>query len=359
VFPKGSDRVKLSPYTGGWGGTYFGYQYSEAARGGDFRFNPPPFIIGDNVFDPAWSPDVLRDSDGLPGLKIGRVTEGYGTGKMCPNDPFPGFCTTDIQAYNPVGAKNFPPPPLRGQPVFPVDEGKFPGDVYPNEAVELRFPPFLRNPEQGNAIAGDIIPPTGAWEAFLFYSPENGTIWIDPERPELGFWADETMAHGAPVWGANDPLGRGNSLNATVELPRAAGQVFYQFDDLFHDNVIFSPHPLAEGLEHDGEHVTFLRAFVGGPFSNLKVRGQLSELETGGYSEWVKVTLGGAGGLGCEGDVIGTAKVNQENGGFVLRCGKDCFDVSADLGKKRTEISSGASICVESPVHAVATTTVE
>ena len=28
-----------------------------------------------------------------------------------------------------------------------------------------------------------------------------------------------------------------------MESPRAAAQLFYQFDDLFHDNAIFSPHP--------------------------------------------------------------------------------------------------------------------
>jgi len=28
-----------------------------------------------------------------------------------------------------------------------------------------------------------------------------------------------------------------------IEAPRASAQVFYQFDDLFHDNAIFSPHP--------------------------------------------------------------------------------------------------------------------
>ncbi len=32
-------------------------------------------------------------------------------------------------------------------------------------------------------------------------------------------------------------------MTATIEAPRAAAQLFYQFDDLFHDNAIFSPHP--------------------------------------------------------------------------------------------------------------------
>jgi hypothetical protein len=32
-------------------------------------------------------------------------------------------------------------------------------------------------------------------------------------------------------------------ISAEIEAPRASGQVFYQFDDLFHDNAIFSPHP--------------------------------------------------------------------------------------------------------------------
>ena len=45
-----------------------------------------------------------------------------------------------------------------------------------------------------------------------------------------------TYSHGRPITA-------GASLSAMVESPRASAQVFYQFDDLFHDNAIFSPHP--------------------------------------------------------------------------------------------------------------------
>ena len=33
---------------------------------------------------------------------------------------------------------------------------------------------------------------------------------------------------------------------ATVEAPRASAQLFYQFDPLFHDNMIFSYHPRSD-----------------------------------------------------------------------------------------------------------------
>jgi hypothetical protein len=215
VFPRVSDNVWTKKFFDGAGNSVTGYQYSEGARGGDFRFNPPPFIIGDHD-NPAPSP--LREEDGTPGLVIGQTTEGYGVAQMCPADPA-GFCTTDLGPANPHGVLNWPAP----------------ND--PSVAkTELRFPPFLRNPAQGNPQAGDIIPPTPAWKPFLWINPRNGSLFIDPDDPSQGYWADLTYSHGTPV-----PAG--HSLNATVEAPRASAQVFYQFDDLFHDNAIFSPHP--------------------------------------------------------------------------------------------------------------------
>lgn len=214
VFPRDTDRMGLTPFTDGDGELHFGWQYSAQARGGDFRFNPPPFII-ESVEHP--SPDRLRDADGQPGLVIGQLTEGYGMAKMCSADefPIPGFCARDVSAFNPSGARN-------------IDtDGDGVNDV-------LWFPPFLRNPNP--AAGGDIIPPTPAWKPFLWINPNNGTLFLDPDDPEAGFWADLTYSHGTPV-----PAG--GSLDATVEAPRAAAQVFYQFDDLFHDNAIFSPHP--------------------------------------------------------------------------------------------------------------------
>lgn len=238
VFSRPEDQAKLKPYTGGFGNTFFGYQWSAEARGGDFRFNPPTFIITDRGVE---SPQPLRDEDGLPGLVIGRTTEGTGTAQFCPNDPFPGFCSQDVSAFNPNGNVN-----------FDTD-----GDGTPDE---LRFPPFLRNPEQGNAQAGDIIPPTPAWKPFWFLNPANGTLFIDPDDPSQGFWVDRTYAHGRPVFA-------GEAVTANVEGLRASAQVFYQFDDLFHDNSIFSPHPTfgAGGDAMDLDDDTEIGVGIDGP----------------------------------------------------------------------------------------------
>ena len=221
VFSRPEDRVALKPFTGGFGETFQGYQWSAEARGADFRFSPPPFIITDVGIEP---PFPLRDVDGSDGLLIGQTTEGMGSAQFCPNDAGGEFCSQDVAAFNPNGTLNWPPPPLQGM------------NGLPDHPTELRFPPFLRNPAQGNAQAGDIIPPTAAWKPFLWINPANGTLFIDPADPAKGFWVDRTYAHGAPI-----PAGQ--SLNANVEAPRASAQVFYQFDDLFHDNAIFSPHP--------------------------------------------------------------------------------------------------------------------
>lgn len=243
VFSRPEDQVRLKSFTGGFGQTFFGYQWSVAARGGDFRFNPPPFINTDVGFEP---PFPLKDEDGLPGLVIGQTTEGTGVAKMCPGDAAPGFCATDIAAFNPNGALNWPPPPLQGV------------NGLPNHPTELRFPPFLRNPAQGNTSAGDIIPPTPAWKPFLFINPNNGTLFIDPADTSKGFWVDRTYSHGAPVFA-------GQSRNASVEGLRASAQVFYQFDDLFHDNAIFSPHPTFGADAIDVNDATEVGVGIDGP----------------------------------------------------------------------------------------------
>lgn len=213
VFSRSADQALLQPFTDGDGETHEGWLYSAFMRGGDFRFNPPNFIIESPDHPSA---QRLRDQDGQDGLIIGQTTEGYGVAKMCSHDDHPlgGFCENDISAFNPHGVRN-------------VDTD---GDGTPDV---LWFPPFLRNP---NADGGDIIPPTPAWKPFLWINPNNGTLFIDPADPSQGFWADRTYSHGRPVYA-------GDMITATIEAPRASAQVFYQFDDCFHDNAIFSPHP--------------------------------------------------------------------------------------------------------------------
>ncbi|MCH9651725.1 MAG: hypothetical protein K0U98_26090 [Deltaproteobacteria bacterium] len=323
VFSRGQDRVKLKPFTGGEGGTFYGYQWSEAARQGDFRFNPPEFIIGFDAADP--SSQRLKGADGDEGFVIGQFTEGFGVGQMCPNDPA-GFCSNDISAYNPNGALNRD------------SDGDGINDV-------LLFPPFLRNPAQGQEGAGDIIPPTGAWRPFLWTNPNNGTLYIDPDDPSQGYWADLTYAHGRPVTA-------GQAVSANIELPRSSGQVFYQFDDLFHDNSIFSPHPVAastgSGSDNESDAVERLVAFRDGP---LKVRGTVSQLSFGEYANWITLYNGTAGEEGCTGTALTSGPVRQSDGFFLFRCG--ATGCSSPLGQ--TLVSSGvpgSTVCVQTNVGA-------
>jgi len=311
VFSRGFDRVKVAPYTGGEGGTFFGYQYSEEARGGDFRFNPPNFIIGLDTENP--STFRLKDFDGEDGLVIGQFTEGYGVAQMCPDDPFPGFCQTDFGPFNPNGARNWPDPT---DPTVPK--------------TELRYPPFLRNPSQGQAGAGDIIPPTGAWRPFLWLNPYNGSIYIDPDDPSKGHWADLTYSHGAPVFA-------GQTRTATVELPRASAQVFYQFDDLFHDNSIFSPHPVFAGFGGQDEVDAVTGVNVTFRNNSVRVKGRVTELSNGQFASWVSVYSGAMDEDGCTGTLMGTARVNEDSGLFVFH---------GQMGG----LLPGAKVCVQSTV---------
>jgi hypothetical protein len=251
VFPRIDDRQLTKTFLDGAGEPHEGWQYSGEARGGDFRFNPPPFIIG-TVEEPSL--DRLREGDGSEGLVIGQLTEGYGQAKMCSTDDFPlgQFCAQDISAFNPHGAKN-----------IDTDSDGVP-DV-------LWFPPFLRNP---NSAGGDIIPPTTAWKPFLWINPNNGTLFIDPTDPEQGYWADLTYSHGRPI-------AAGSALTATIEAPRAAAQLFYQFDDLFHDNAIFSPHPsIALQISVQRERVWWTQPQIEPGITYDVVRGDLGLLQS-------------------------------------------------------------------------------
>ena len=188
MFPRPEDRILLEEFTGQLGQIHLGYLFRNVS--GYWRFNPPAGIReGDTL--PAGDP--LRDGAGEDGVRIGLDTAGFGTAKM---------------------------------PTAPIT-------THPNRErfAEINFPGFLRNPSDG----GDIIPPTPVWAPFLTLNPETGTL----KAPDGSYWVDQTYFHGAPV-------APGTSLVAEVEAPRASAQLFYQFDPLFHDNMIFSLHPRSD-----------------------------------------------------------------------------------------------------------------
>lgn len=213
VFPRPQDTVGLKPFFDGAGNQRTGYQFSAQNRQGDFRMDVPPMVIG-TMMQP--SAQGFLEGDGSNGLLMGQLTEGYGVARACAFDaaPMGQFCPQDLSPFNPTGDKNMD---MDGDGVMDV----------------LLFPPFLRNP---NPNGGDVFPPNTAFKPFFHINPNNGSLYIDPNDPSKGFWADLTFAHGRPIPG-------GTSLSANIEAPRAAGQVFYQFDHLYHDNAIFSPHP--------------------------------------------------------------------------------------------------------------------
>ncbi|MGR3220214.1 MAG: hypothetical protein ACUZ8H_10410, partial [Candidatus Anammoxibacter sp.] len=245
VFPHKSDREMLKPFVAPEFSEkkmshYFGYQYSEENRQGDFIFNPPLSVIQskkNRSFDylyecpKRFSVKMLESITSRwrifklfrsftsisEGLIIGQETEGFGVAKMCDHISHTGrFCENDISRFHPLNIKN-------------VDTD------LDGTNDKLYFPTFLINP---NKNGGDIIPPTAAWEPFLYLSPKNGTIYIDPDDPKKGYRVDLTFAHGRPVHSMEN-------IEVNIEMPRASGQLFYQFDDLFHDNNIFSPHPFS------------------------------------------------------------------------------------------------------------------
>jgi len=190
LFPRVSDQAHLVPFIDQLGQTHFGYIFQNAS--GYWRFNPPAAIReGDTI--PAGNP--LREVDGGDGVLISYDAEAFGSAKM----------PTEAITTHP-------------------DRDAFP---------ELNFPGFLRNPTNG----GDIIPPTPTWAPFLTLNPETGSL-LDPEG---NYWVDSTYFHGRPVH-------PGRSIVANVEAPRAGAQLFYQFDPLFHDNMIFSLHPRSDSF---------------------------------------------------------------------------------------------------------------
>jgi len=189
LFPRETDQMILTPFTDQLGDTYYGYMYTGASD--YWRFNPPEPVRAGDLIEAG---DPLKEMDGSDGVMIGTDTEGFGVAKM-------------------------PTTPITTHP----DQENFP---------ELNFPGFLRNP---SAEGGDIIPPTPAWAPFLALNPETGTLFA----PDGSYWVNQTYLHGRPIM-------PGTSIVAIVEGPRAAAQLFYQFDPLFHDNMIFSYHPRSD-----------------------------------------------------------------------------------------------------------------
>ena len=189
MFPREADQMNLSPFIGQLGETHYGYVFTGASD--YWRFNPPEKIRAGDLIAGG---DPLREMDGSDGVMIGTDTEG-------------------------VGVAHMPNAPITTHP----DQENF---------GELNFPGFLRNPD---AAGGDIIPPTPAWKPFLALKPETGTLFA----PDGSYWTNQTYLHGRPIM-------PGSSIVAIVEGPRAAAQLFYQFDPLFHDNIIFSYHPRSD-----------------------------------------------------------------------------------------------------------------
>ena len=189
LFPRDSDQQNLTPFLDQFGQVFQGYVFENASD--YWRFNPPAAIREGDLLDAG---DPLREMDGTQGVAIGTDTEGFGIAHM-------------------------PETPILTHP----EQETFP---------ELNFPGFLRNPTEDG---GDIIPPTPVWSPFLALNPETGTLFA----PDGSYWTDQTYLHGRPVF-------PGESITATIEGPRAGAQLFYQFDPLFHDNMIFSYHPRSD-----------------------------------------------------------------------------------------------------------------
>ena len=188
LFPRDIDRLHVESFTDQFGESHIGYLFHNVS--GHWRFNPPAGIReGDGIA----AGDPLREIDGSDGVKIGFDTEGFGVAKM-------------------------PDSTITTHP----DQINF---------ANLNFPGFLRNPSEG----GDIIPPTPVWSPFLQLNPTTGSLYDIDGNP----WVDQTYFHGRPVF-AN------SSITAIIEAPRASAQLFYQFDPLFHDNMIFSYHPRSD-----------------------------------------------------------------------------------------------------------------
>ena len=190
VFSQLQDYSNLRAYQDENGVGRLGWQYPQQDRIGDWRVNPPSIWLGGRQ-------QKLRE-DGQVGVVIGTTTAGFGGAKMP---------TGDLSPMHPRHAVN-------------TDTD---GDGI---ADALVFPDWMRNPD---LHSGDLIPATALWEPFLYLNPNNGSMYLDPQNPTLGLWAQKTYAFG-------QPLSPASNQTIIIRRPRSQGQAVWHSDGLFRES---------------------------------------------------------------------------------------------------------------------------
>lgn len=186
VFTQAADQPALQPFNDEHGSIQLGWQYPSPDRGADWRVSPPADWLNGTQ-------DL--EEGGLPGVIIGTATPGFGVAKMP---------TGDLSGFHPDGLKN--------------------ADTDADGVADsLLFPDWLRNPD---SLQGDLIPATKEWQPFLFLNPQNGTMFLDPQNPSQGLWAEQTYVFGQPLApGANQVI--------EFRRPRTQAQALWHTDGLF------------------------------------------------------------------------------------------------------------------------------
>jgi hypothetical protein len=190
VFSQRQDLPNLRAYQDENGIGKLGWQYPQQDRIGDWRVIPPSIWLGGRQ-------QRLRE-DGQVGVVIGTGTTGFGAAKMP---------SGDLSPLHPLRAVN-------------TDTD---GDGIDDALI---FPDWMRNPD---LQSGDLIPATALWEPFLFLNPNNGSMYLDPQHPELGLWAQNTYAFG-------QPLAPASNQTITIRRPRSQGQAVWHSDGLFRES---------------------------------------------------------------------------------------------------------------------------
>jgi hypothetical protein len=195
MFPRAEDQAGLVAFSDPAGQSRLGWTWPADLRGADFVVQVPPAWLGTS--------SSLSES-GLPGLRIGATTPGFGRARMPAGD---------LSAFHPDGMVN-------------TDTD---GDLVLDSLI---FPDWMRNPD---LAGGDLIPTTPDFEPFLWLSPENGTPWINPANHAEGPWAARTYALGEPVPAASN-------FSFTMVRPRYTGQGLWYTDGLWRDQSITATH---------------------------------------------------------------------------------------------------------------------